>query len=266
MLPEQRIQIIREKLGNKKRMKVKKLEELLQVSRATIYRDLSSLCQEGFLMVSRGEAVLLYTPPDPKHQEKSPDFASVRNLSQLTSIAHAAVLLIEKADSIFLGEGLLCFLLARQITASPDLKNITIVTNNFPAALTLSSYTKYVYMTGGEVLQNTENYYTGGPKFAGNLSSIYVNKAFAAVDGVDLRAGYTVQSLSQLNILSHLPEFSANTIILAPSSRFGCRSIHQLAPLEFGRILITDSGIDRSSSDVFSKRERPRLLTAGAGL
>ena len=56
MLPEQRIQIIREKLGNKKRMKVKKLEELLQVSRATIYRDLSSLCQEGFLMVSRGEA------------------------------------------------------------------------------------------------------------------------------------------------------------------------------------------------------------------
>jgi len=76
-----------------------------------------------------------------------------------------------------------------------------------------------------------------------------------------------MQELSQLNILSQLPSFASNTVFLALSGRFGNRSIHQLAPLDFANVIITDSGIAPDLRQRYESLGRPQLIVAdGRGL
>lgn len=263
MLPLQKIEIIKNKLQSSGSVSIKELEQILGVSRSTVRRYLLQLKNEGFLSINGGCANIIRKTRSDIFQYDYLQWAAQQNNSQINSIAAMAVTLIEENDSIYIGESLVCYLLAKRIKMQPRLKSITVVTNNFNVAVELSSHTKHIYLTGGELLQNAENLYTGGPKFASNLSTIYVTKAFACVDGVDFKAGYTMQNLSQLNILSHLPSFAAKTIFLVASHKFGFRSIHQLAPLDFGDIIITDSGIDEEHLKIFSQMGKPRLVVAG---
>lgn len=262
MFSVQRSERIREKLTAEGGASLQELAKLLNVSRATVYRDVKHLREEGFLTLTGGRAQLVRSTHAGAFQPDNLQWSSQQKLAQMDSIASMAVSLIEAIDSIFIGESLLCYFLAKKIKLQYNLKNITVVTNNFNVALELYSYIKYIYLIGGEILQNIENFYTGGPKFATNLSHIYVSKSFTSVDGVDLKVGYTMQDLSQLNILSYLPSFSAQSIFLVTSHKFGYRAVHQLAPLDFGHIIITDNALEEKYVHHFHHLKKPRLILA----
>ena len=262
MLPLERIEKIKAILHDEEETSISRLADSLGVSRSTAYRDLIQLRREGLITMNEGRVRLVKSARSGPFRSEDPLWLAQRNIPALDSIASAALSLIREVDSVFIGESLVCYLLAQKIRAQPRLKNLTVVTNNFNVAIELSSSIKHLYLIGGELLQNVENLYTGGPKFTSNLNSIFVNKAFTSVDGVDIQAGYTMQDLSQLNILSHLPDFAAQSIFLAVSQKFGYRSVHQLAALDFGDILITDSGLSAVHREVFSALEKPRLLLA----
>jgi DeoR/GlpR family transcriptional regulator of sugar metabolism len=262
MLPKERRDAIKTALQKKGSTTLEALAKDFSISKATIYRDARILEQESALSIRKGTITL-----EPASMEDNFHFQNFQRtppqgFSEMDQIASTAVALIDDIDSIFIGESLVCYLLAKKIAEQPHLKMITVVTNNFNVALELSSHTKHLYIIGGELLQNTENLYTGGPKFTTNLSTISVNKAFTSVDGIDINAGYTMQELSQLNILAHLPSFSTKTIFLVASFKFGYRSIHQLAPLDFADVIITDNKISEAMVDTFGHLDRPDLIVA----
>ncbi|MCI9195190.1 MAG: DeoR/GlpR transcriptional regulator [Angelakisella sp.] len=262
MLPLQRTEAIKSVLREEGQLPISRLAERLNVSKSTTYRDLLRLRREGLVTISEGMAALVKGAHSNPFQQDQSQWLALQDMSALDSIASAALALIDEVDSIFIGESLVCYLLAQKIRAQPRFKNLTVVTNNFSVAIELSSAIKHLYIIGGELLQNAENLYTGGPKFASNLSTIFVNKAFSCVDGVDIQAGYTMQDLSQLNILSHLPDFSARSIFLVLSNKFGYRSVHQLASLDLGDTIITDGSLSPKNQEVFSQLEKPRLILA----
>lgn len=262
MLPLERIEKIKAILHEEGGVPISRLADSLGVSKSTAYRDLVQLRREGLITMNEGRVSLVKSTHSDPFRSEDPQWLAQRNIPALDSIATAALALIREVDSVFIGESLVCYLLAQKIREQPRLGNLTVVTNNFNVAIHLSSSIKHLYLIGGELLQNVENLYTGGPKFASNLSTIFVSKAFTSVDGVDLQAGYTMQELSQLNILSHLPDFAAQSIFLASSQKFGYRSVHQLAPLDFGDVLITDSDLPPQQREVFSRLEKPRLILA----
>jgi len=262
MLPLQRTEKIKTVLRERGQVPISCLAELLEVSKSTAYRDLLRLRREGIVTVNDGMVGLVKSTHSDPYQKDRSQWLALQDMPLLDKIASSALSLIDEIDSIFIGESLVCYLLAQKIRAQPRFKNLTVVTNNFSVAIELSSAIKHLYIIGGELLQNVENLYTGGPKFASNLSTIFVNKAFSCVDGVDIRAGYTMQDLSQLNILSHLPDFSAQSIFLVPSNKFGYRSVHQLAALDFGDTIITDGGLSPQDREIFSKLEKPQLILA----
>ena len=262
MLPLERIEKLKALLYEEDGIPISRLAEGVGVSKSTVYRDLVRLRREGLVTMNEGRVDLVKSTRSGPFRSEDPQWLAQRNIPALDSIASAALSLIREVDSVFIGESLVCYLLAQKIRGQPRLRNLTVVTNNFSVAIHLSSSIKHLYLIGGELLQNVENLYTGGPKFASNLSTIFVSKAFTSVDGVDLQAGYTMQELSQLNILSHLPDFAAQSIFLASSQKFGYRSVHQLAPLDFGDVLITDSGLPPQQREVFSRLEKPRLILA----
>ncbi|MGN0132415.1 MAG: hypothetical protein ACI4AA_08240 [Lachnospiraceae bacterium] len=240
-------------------------QELLtktNTSRSTLYRDLLQFQDEGIVFVKNGIITFIGQSPDSPFSSDKITIPIPKDYAQQRSIATIAANMISEMDSIFIGEGLLCLLLAQKIHEQKHLKNVTVVTNNFSVALELSSFIGHLYLLGGDVLQNSDNIYTGGPRIESNLSTIFVSKAFASVDGIDFQSGYTMHELSQLSILSHLPDFSAQTIFLIPSCRFGYNSIHQLAPINFSDVVITDSLIDIKYQKAFLTVQKPKLIIA----
>lgn len=262
MLSIERHEQIKNKLLLNNSIPLETLMEDLNVSKATLYRDIAALQKEGFLDLNHG--IVTYTF---SQKENAPFFSSPHSqeeISNLKNIADAAVQMISAYDSLFIGEGFPCYLLAQRILKHPDPRHLTVVTNNLSASLVLHSHIGHLYVIGGELLINSENLYTGGYRFAQNLSTILVNKAFASIDGIDLKAGYTLKELSQLNIIRQFPTFANATIFLAPSGKFKNRSIHHLAPIEFADAIITD---DRLSDEIrvqYQAMNKPQLIVAGS--
>lgn len=259
MLPIERLSVITDIVQQRHSIQISELEEILGVSHSTVYRDILKLKKQGILTINSGVVSAIQISLVSSRQEIN---YSAHMLLQMERIASLAATLIDDVDSIFIGEGLICYCLAQKIAETHRLHSLTVVTNNFNVAKVLSSVTKHLYLIGGAVLQNSENIYTGGPKFESNLNTIFVNKAFTSVDGVDFKAGYTMQDLSQLNILSQLPSFCSCSIFLATSNKFGQRAIHQLAPLDFAHVIITDDNLSKSNEYVFSKIAKPKLMIA----
>lgn len=262
MLSIERQELIKNKLFLNNSIPLDDLLHELGISKATLYRDINALQKQGLLTLSHG--VITSTFSQKRNLPSVSPFhtRSRDEIHVLNSIAAAAVELISAYDSIFIGEGILCFLLAQRIVKHPNLRHLIVVTNNFNVALVLFSHVRHLYLIGGELLYNSENLYTGGCRFAQNLSTILVNKAFASIDGIDLHAGYTLKELSQLNILQQFPTFVNSTIFLAPSSKFGNRSIHHLAPLDFAAAIITDDRIPADIHAQYATMENTQLIVA----
>ena len=259
MIPEERKKSLENLLLKEKKISFQELQQTLRISRSTLYRDLEKLEKEGLISIHKG---LISCSILARHNQAATAASFPDDYRQQEEIAMTAVQMVSEMDSIFLGEGLLCLLMARYIREQKHLKNITVVTNNFNAAVSLRGQIGHVYLIGGDLLQNAENYYTGGPRLESNLSSIFVSKAFAAVDGIDQQSGYTMHELSQLSMLLHLPNFSAETIFLIPSARFGYNSVHQLAPITYPDKIITDDKVAEQYRKIFSRLQKPELVLA----
>ncbi len=264
MLLTKRHEIIKRKLYQNGSMPLETLIQELGVSKATLYRDVAELEKQGALSLNRGVVTSAAVRGGKVFSGEAMGLRAPEEVCQLDAIAAAAVLSITPNDSLFIGEGLVCYLLAQKIRGDKSLEHLIVVTNNFGVAVALYAHVRHLYLIGGELLQNADNVYTGGARLTTNLSTILVNKAFASVDGIDEKAGYTMQELSQLGILAQLPSFASSTIFLAPSGRFGNRSIHQLAPLDFADIVITDAAISPEARAAYGALERPQLIVAGA--
>lgn len=262
MLTAERHEWIRRKLAQGGSIPLEMLARELGISMATAYRDMAALEGQGALTLNRGVVRPARAPGGRGGADAAPVAHRPSELRQLGSIASAAVELITENDSLFIGEGLVCYLLAQKIRGQPRFTHLIVVTNSFGVAIALHGHVRHLYLIGGELLQNADNLYTGGSRLTSNLSTILVNKAFASVDGIDERAGYTMQELSQLNILSQLPSFASSTVFLALSDRFGNRSIHQLAPLDFANVIITDSAIAPDMRRQYEALKRPQLIVA----
>ncbi len=258
MFYEERINKIKTLLLEKDAINISHLATLLNVSEVTIRRDINRLEEEGFLIKTQGGAVLAKAnTTNSLNKEVYIVEETITNYEYKNRIAEMAAAIIEENDSVFLGEGTTCYLLSKKMK---KFNNITLVTNNLSACLELAPYIKNIYLIGGELIRNRGNLYTGGPKVASNLSTVFVNKAFVSSNGFDVNIGFTIQELSQLNILSYLPKFASRIISMIDYKKFGIFSVHQLAPADFADIIITNKEVDLQYQEILS-RKNIKLLT-----
>lgn len=251
MFAEQRIEKIRSILLEKKSVQITELAVLLNVSEVTIRRDISKLEKENSVIKTHGGIMLSESSEIQKDKSFHIKNSDISNFVLKDRITDLASTLIEENDSIFLGEGTTCYMLSKKLKG---FNNITVVTNNLSASLQMAPYVKNIYLISGELNHNGANLYTGGPKVASHLSTIFVNKAFISSNGFDINVGFTIHELSQLNILSYLPNFASKTICMIDSSKFGFLSVHQLAPVEFVDTIITDKDIDPKDKEILTKK------------
>lgn len=228
-----RIDEIRQLLFERKKVLVSDLSQYYKVSTVSIRKDLAELEQEGTATRIYGGAMLAQNAQEPLTTP-----SSFFEDPQRAALANRACEEICDGDSIFLGSGRTCCLLAKLLK---QFKNLSIVTNNITALDDLLQSGARVYLIGGEVTSTDGHTLFSSPENPQTfMDNVFVTKAFTSISGIDLRAGLTVNSIISTYIYRNIPAIAREWYLMADFNKFDQISIYPVAGLEQLHCLITN--------------------------
>lgn len=130
-------------------MHIDDLEKKLDISPATVRRDLAQLEEEQMLLRKRGGAISINRPLE---KETAYDTKSLDNIEAKRCIAKEAVALIQPGMSVFMDAGTTIYEVAMLFNGIEDL---TVITNDLKIALHLCNLPVDLYFLGGMVQRET---------------------------------------------------------------------------------------------------------------
>ena len=235
MLAEERRFQIREILSAQRTVSAADLCERLNVTPATIRRDLAALQQEGVLVRSHGGAVSRMSSTN---FQPSYDALMHSNSEEKRQIAEAAEELILDGDTVFLEGSTTVFELARRLATR---QRLTVVTNSPTIVCELQrSSGVTVLCTGGDLQKDT--FYLCGEWAQRALSEIRLDKAVLGVSALDPSYGVSTASHAEAQIKKMVTKAAKTRIALADHAKFGRQSFAYVGPCTDITTLVTDSG------------------------
>ena len=235
MLTAEREQRIVELLQRSAVLSVAELSRQLEVSPATVRRDLQSMHERNLLRRVRGGATLRsLMRAEPLFQDKE-----ARHREAKEAIAAAALELIEDHDRIYLDGGSTLLMLARLLERRAGL---TVVTNSLMAASPLMNSSHRLILVGGEFRALSRTLV--GPLTASVINGIHVNKAFMGTIGFTVEDGMTTTDPQEAFTKECIMQRADQVILLADSSKLGAPSFARSGRAEDIDLLVTER-IDR---------------------
>ncbi len=238
LIPAQRIEQIRAYLQAHSTVSNTELVELLQVSEATIRRDLEWLEKQGVLERTHGGAILSQS------MSVEPEYAAraLAHPDEKRKIGAAAAALIEEGDTIFINSGTTTTEVLQSI---PRRAKVTVITNNVSAAEIHDARFELILLGG--------TYYPRSNAVVGhlateNLRRLNAKKTFIGADGISLKYGYTVPSNPEAELVRLMIEHThGSVIVVADSSKWGVVSNFQVARIDEAQMLVTDDQMSKSA-------------------
>lgn len=218
---------------------VEALSEKLEVSLATIRRDLQELEESGLLRRTHGGA----TPIEPLFYEAFRNDRSFQDqvesfADEKRRIALAAAELISPGDTIALTAGTTTTEVIRSL---PSVGGVTVVTNTVNVAMELSKRKEvHVFVTGGHL--RGEWFSLVGPEAVDNMSRVFADILFIGVNGIDARRGLTCINSDEVEINRSMVRQAKRKIVVADHSKLGVVTKWLICPTKDVDILITDKG------------------------
>jgi DeoR family transcriptional regulator, aga operon transcriptional repressor len=238
---EQRLERILSLLSTEGAVDVAAIAEELQVSTASIRRDLEVLEERHLLMRTHGGAVaqgVTYELPI--------RYRSGQCLVEKRAIAaEAAGRVPEGRCVIGLTGGTTTTQVARCLLDHPGL---TVVTNalNIASDLVVRTNVRLVVIGG---VARTESYELVGPIAEATVKLMNIDIAFLGVDGVSPDAGFTTHQEMEAHTNAALLVRSRRVVAVADSTKLGKVAFAPICGLADVDELITDSGADRELVD-----------------
>lgn len=158
------------------------------------------------------------------------------HLYEKREIAKTAASLVCSGDVVFLGSGLTCAFLAKEIK---HLSNLTVVTASVNIVNELAPYVSLILL-GGDIHVRKNHVETLGDYTIDVLNTMFFDKSFFTVDGVDLDFGYSILNRKQIPLYEHLYSHSSICYLLLDSSKFGKQTFARLSSLDKFNNVITD--------------------------
>jgi DeoR/GlpR family transcriptional regulator of sugar metabolism len=254
LIPAQRRERIQEYMAIHKIVPSAELSELLEVSEATIRRDLEWMEDEGILTRTHGGAILNERIQfEPEYKQRAQHRPEEKRLIG----AHAAAL-IEDGDIVFINSGTTTTQVIRNIRSGAD---ITVITNNLSAALEIGEAGFELILLGGTFQPNSNS--AAGSFAIKNLSQVYANKAFIGVDGITLKHGFTVPTNAEAEVVRLMLERTHGPItVVTDCSKWGAVSNYEVARIEQVHRLVTDDGLSDIAREALAARS-VEVLIAG---
>ena len=185
MLPIKRLEEIKRILTENKQADVPSLAQELNVTEATIRRDLEKLENEQFLTRTHGGAVLNEQEPSESSLFQLPD----TNKDIYSNIGKIASQFIQNNQVIFLGPGSCSRFIVRNLQAKI---NVTVITTDLMVAHDCAAHSPNVSVVipGGNLNPSTLN--LSGTMTFNSLDNFYFDISFFDIDGITMTRGYSV--------------------------------------------------------------------------
>ena len=229
-LPEERRQLVLEKLARDGKVIASDLSALFGVSEDTVRRDLRDLDEAGLLKRVHGGAL-----------PRSPGVASYtvrqrQNVTAKTTIAKAAAALVKQDQVVFLDSGTTTLEVARHLPR--DLR-ATVVTNSPPIAVALSEHPDLtVVMTGGTL--NKASLALTGTATLASLAQFRADICLLGICSLHLDAGVTVTDLEEAHVKRAMVQGAAEVVAVTTADKLGTAAPFVVAPLDDLTHLVTE--------------------------
>lgn len=245
MIADERRALLIRKLREDGYIQVTEIAQELDISSATIRRDLTQLEEEGYCMRTRGGAVrtsqstTLELPYDIKRQ---------KNVPEKNRIAHEALKFIENGDTIILDAGSTTYALAQLLKTR---QRLTVVTNDLQISISLASNPNInLICTGG--IARPYVFTLQGNEVVSFIEQLKVDKVFLGADAIHDDGTIGNVNIEEVAIKQAMLAAASKVILLADSSKFTLKGFAKVCDLKDVDVVVTDSG----SSDVHQKMIR----------
>jgi len=214
MLQIERLQAITDILEERDTVTIPELEERLGASKATVYRDVKALQQQGKLQFVRGG---ISKAPYDRRIELPYHVKRASHVEEKKRIARAAAESIRPASTIFMDSSTT----VREMVGLLDPgKNIKVVTNDLMIGTELAAIPGIeTHVIGGTI---RKGYFTLVGLFAlNNLADMQIDTAFFGTDALSLRGGCMLINTEEVALKKQVLAVSAEQRLLADHSKFG---------------------------------------------
>jgi len=226
---------------------VEQFSAAVNVSPATIRRDLNELHSEGRLRRVRGGAIAV--EPDSAYSDpyfglsgqQSQADTLEKNIKEKRSIGEKAASMIEDNDSIIIDGGTTTVYMTQHIEAA----NLMVLTTSIPIMTSLLGRPKIrILIAGGEVFQ--EQALVLDPYSHGIVNKFSATKLFIGAQAISAHGLMQTDPLLVQNE-QQLISRAEQVIVLADSSKFGAKASLSVCGLEVIDTVVTDTGLSNEA-------------------
>ncbi|UWE09879.1 DeoR/GlpR family DNA-binding transcription regulator [Actinacidiphila bryophytorum] len=243
-------------LAEQGRLDVDEAAASLNVSTATIRRDLDQLADQQMLVRTRGGAVAHGVS-----YELPLRYRTARNAPQKQRIAAAAAAMVTAGDVVGLTGGTTTTEIARALALRGDLAEaggagrapaLTVVTNalNIAAELVIRPQIKLV-VTGG--VARPQSYELTGPLAGGVLRQITLDVAVLGIDAIDPVEGVYAHHEDEADTNRLLAERARRVVVATDSSKIGRRAFARICATGAVDTLVTDTDAPAAAVAAFEE-------------
>ena len=231
MQPNERYDIIMQKLATQEMVTISELVQMFGVSVETLRRDLNYLERKQYIKKVYGGAILFNRPASIVDY----NLRMEENLAEKEAIGRKCAELINDGDTIFLGPGATVLQVARNLK---EHKRLTVVTTSMFAALELRKTDAKIFFIGGYIDNDgacTSQIIPGESVW----EQFYPPKAIIGAGGISISRGITDFSVSDGLALGQIVRRAASVYVVADNSKFGLVHSCTTCPLSSVNYIIT---------------------------
>jgi DeoR/GlpR family transcriptional regulator of sugar metabolism len=208
---------------------VRQVAEALDVSEATVRRDLHELAAEGRLELTHGGASVV------RISDYSFISKAARNIEAKRTIARLACELIADGEQLFLDSGTTCFEMTSYLRGK---KGLSVIVNSVRTAQELQAPGINVLLLGGQY--RPERMDSVGPITFEVLERLRGYRAFLGTDGISRDFGLTAVDIDSAHIFTLAARNARECVLLVDSSKFDHPSLYKITDLSSVSTVITE--------------------------
>jgi DeoR family fructose operon transcriptional repressor len=233
MFAQERHNTIKKIVREQRRLSFAQLQEMVNVSPATLRRDLTDLEKSGDILRVHGGVL------DPAYvrSESSFDERMLRNRSGKKAIAARAVSLIPSGASVFVDAGSTCLEAGKMLLSRPDVKIIT----HSVALIGLSLQGEAEVLCIGGAVRRVSGALIGAAAL-GSLAQIKADCAFIGTSGASVE-GCSTTEVTEAEMKQMILARSKRNILLADISKWNTESTIRFASWDSFDDWITDDAL-----------------------
>lgn len=219
-------------------VRVSELSKLLEVSEATIRRDLDNLHEKGQILRVHGGAV--------KNEISEPELPVILRKAEMADekkrIGKAMANLINENETVFLGSGTTAEAVALNLVGR---QNITVIANSLTVINILIQENGISLIATGGLFRKSELSFIGYITEQ-TLRELRPQKVIMGIRAISLTAGLTNDYLPEVSTDRVIIQSAPEVYLVADHTKFEKVSTAFVAPITVVHKIITDSGVPES--------------------